>query len=121
MKHGFSQNKEIKMTIKTKEDWWRAVDTFWDHLYDIISDHMDMDHIAFEEPGNSNSAITGRKICSEVVFLKENRDQRLARYFHASWGLASDSYAWSVPSWGLLCDLCSEDWVFDAPEEAPDA
>jgi hypothetical protein len=32
--------------------------------------------------------------------------------------MASDSYAWSVPSWGQFCDLCSENWVFD--EEMPE-
>ena len=106
------------MEIKTKEDWWALVDSYWDSLCDIIAHHMMMLSPAYETPGKDHTPQTGRTISAEIDFLKENKDPKLARYFHASWVLASDAYAYSVPGWAVLCDLCSEDWVFH--EEPPD-
>ena len=106
------------MAIETQQDWWETVDRAWDSLVDIIAHHMKMGSPAYEIPGKDSSSETGRTISEEIDFLRENRDSKLARYFHASWGMASDAYAYSVPGWGALCDLCSEDWVFY--EEPPD-
>ena len=97
--------------INTRQDWWDAVDKHWSNLTDIIFHHMDYHHPAFTVPGNPQSEMTGNNIGQEVESLKENRDSRLARYFNAAWGLASEAYCWSVPSWGVLCDLCSEEYV----------
>jgi len=100
------------MSIQTPDDWWNLVDQNWDYLVSIIGHLMVLGFPAFETPGDSESPATGRSIREEIVHLKETRNQKLARYFHAAWGLASDAYAWSVPGWGALCDLCSEEWVF---------
>ena len=97
--------------IRTSDDWWGLVDLHWANLFAIIGDHMQMTHAAYEVPGNASSAPTGRDIATELVRLKECRDMRLARYFFAAWSMASESYAWSVGSWGVLCDLLSEEWV----------
>lgn len=105
--------------IDSVSDWWQVVDDNWDDLLEIIAHHMDLGHPAYEIPGNDKSKMTGRSILREVHHLKSTRDQRLCRYFAAAWSLASDAYAWSVPSWGALCDLCSEEWVFD-PEQNPE-
>jgi hypothetical protein len=99
--------------IDNINDWWRVVDENWDNLLQIIADQMDLYHPAYEVPGREISPMTGRSILEEVHHLKEKRDQRLCRYFSAAWALASENYAWKVPSWGALCDLCSEEWVFD--------
>lgn len=104
--------------INTPNDWWNAVDGHWDNLQEIIAHNIDMCHPAYDVPGSDKSPATGRTISAELEHLKQTRDhQRLARYFHAAWGLASESYAWSVPSWGTLCDLCSEEQVFYQEEE----
>jgi len=77
----------------------------------IISDQMDLDHMAFVIPGDCTSEPLGRSIAEELEHLKHNRSEKLVRYFHSAWGLASDVYAYSVPGWGVLCDLCSEEYV----------
>lgn len=97
--------------INNAADWWKAVDDEWDHLTAIIFHRIDPHHPAHETPGDPETPKTGRTILAEVEHLRVTRDVRLARYFHAAWGMASEAYAWSVPGWGTLCDLCSEDWA----------
>jgi hypothetical protein len=101
------------MEIKNIETYWQVVDQHWDNLLSIIGHHLDFRHPAYEEPGQSDSPMTGRNILDEILFLKQSRDRKLVRYFSGVWCLASDNYAWSVPRWGILCDLCSEEWVFE--------
>jgi hypothetical protein len=104
--------------IKSVNDWWEVVESYWPQLCGIIGDQMDISHVAFQEPGNSDSSLAYRdgryvNIAQEIEYLRVERDRRLCRYFVAAWGLSSDAYAWSVPGWGALCDLCSEEWVFE--------
>jgi hypothetical protein len=107
-----------KMT--NAEEWWTAVDECWGDLLRIIGDQMLMDCPAYDTPGNAQTPMSGRTVEKELEHLRETRDGRIARYFHAAWGIASDSYAWSVPGWGVLCDLCSEEWcIREEPEETP--
>jgi hypothetical protein len=104
--------------IKTQEDWWKTVDDGWEYFMDIVFHHLDPNFPAYEVPGNATSKPTGRKLVDELSWLKEHRDwERLYCYFQASWGMASEAYAWSVPYWGSLCDLCSETWVFQEESE----
>jgi len=99
------------MEIHTAEDWWHAVNVHWEYLLNILAHQMDMDYVAYETPGDDSSPALERTIFQEVVHLRGEKDKKLAKYFHAAWCLASETYAWSVPGWGTLCDLCSEDWV----------
>jgi len=103
---------------ETPEDYWSNVDEAWDSLLSIIAHHMDLNSPAYDPPGNLEGKMTGRTLLEELVHLKRTRDrERLPRYFHAAWGWASDAYAWSVPHWGTLCDLCSEEWCLYTEEE----
>lgn len=90
------------------KQWWDLVDVRWESLMDIVFHHMSCSAQAYEVPGNAASKPTGRTIWEELEYLREKRDMRLSDYFHAAWGMASDAYAWSVPHWGALCNLCSE-------------
>lgn len=101
------------MEILTPSDWWNVVDDNWMHLRTIIHHQINVYEPATESPGDGSINMTGRSIALEIERLKEHRDQRLCRYFFAAWDMASDAYAWSVPGWSELCDLCSEEWVFD--------
>lgn len=104
------------MAPETAEEWWTLLDDRWDYLLEIIGHHLDFDHQAFDPPGTPierGGKFTGRNVMAELHHLKRTRDRRMARYLHATWGLASDAYAWSVPAWGDLCDLCSEDWCLN--------
>jgi hypothetical protein len=105
------------MEIRNKDDWWNVVVHHWDYLLGILADKLDFSCTAFEIPGDGKSESTGRIVVEELEHLKYNRDAKLARYFHAAWGLSSDSYAYSVPGWGQLCDLCSEEYVLYEEEE----
>lgn len=99
------------MEIKTSKDWWKLVNDHWHNLIKIIAHHIDMNHVAYVAPGDERTPYTGRTVEKELEFLRSSKDTKLARYFHATWGLASEGYAWTVPSWNVLCDLCSEEWV----------
>lgn len=99
------------MAIHNKDDWWNVVIHYWDYFLGILADKLDMSFTAFEIPGDGKSEPTGRTVAEELEHLKHNCDEKLARYFHSAWGLASDAYAYSVPGWGVLCDLCSEEYV----------
>lgn len=49
--------------------------------------------------------------------LRETRDPKMARMLNLCWLAAPDrEYIHSWPSWGVLCDLCSEEWCLD-PEQ----
>ncbi len=100
--------------ITNKETYWQTVDLHWDNLLKIIGHHLNLADFAYENPGQSNSPLTGKSVLDEIIYSKQTRNQKLVRYFNGVWCLASESYAKSrVPSWGVLCDLCSEEWVFD--------
>jgi len=99
--------------IKNKKDWWQVVDDNWDCLLEIVLHHMKFAAPAYEKPGDDKSPKTGRTILEELDFLRKIRNPKLVRYFSASWCMASDAYAWSVPGWGAFCDLCSEEWIFN--------
>jgi len=99
--------------IAIPHDWWSLLNEHWENLLEIIGHHIDFNYPAFDPPGDSNGFPTGRKTYAEMEHLRKTEDPRLARYLGAAWCLASEAYAWSVPSWGVLCDLLSEEYVLD--------
>lgn len=105
---------------KTYDDWWRILDENWEELLSILADKLNFDFPAYDPPGRADGTLTGRSIGVELEHLRKNRDgERLARYLFAAWDLASEAYAWSVPGWGVLCDLLSEEYVlYETGEEA---
>lgn len=105
--------------IKNAATWWKALDTEWDDLYEILAHHMDMGHPAHEKPGRGSTPRTGRDISRELAWLRIHRDPKIARYLFGAWNLASEAYARSrPPGWSTLCDLLSEEWAVqpDAPD-----
>lgn len=97
--------------IRTRQDWWNAVEEHWDNLLNIIGDQIDLYSLATEQPGKYDSELTGRTILQELAILKNNKNPKLVRYFAGAWCIASEAYAWSKPSWGTLCELCSEEYL----------
>lgn len=106
------------MIINNREDWWNGLEDHWENIKAIVFHHLDPMLPAYEIPGDKESPLTGRILLSELEYLKEKKDPKIHRYLNVSWCMASDAYAYSVPSWSHFCDLCSEDWVFC--EESPD-
>lgn len=79
---------------KTKDEWWSNVDERWSDLLGILKRY-----------------INPKKI-DDAIQMKENRNPCLAQYFNSAWFNAPDcSSIHSIPAWGVLCDLCSEDHV----------
>lgn len=101
------------MVIKDFETWWLCCEAEWDGLMEIVFHTMDSEAPAHEWPGKAETPKTGRTISEELEFLKKQRSAKsgfmLCRYFNAAWAMSSEAYAWSVPSWGSFCDLCSEE------------
>jgi hypothetical protein len=80
------------------------------------------EHPAHEKPGDALAKTTGRTISQELEHLRALRTAAsghlLCRYFNVVWAMCSDAFAWSVPGWGELCDLCSEEWALDEERSA---
>lgn len=104
------------MNIRTPSDWWALLDTHWPNLLGIAR--------AVGAPLSGFAPeLQGDNISTEVLLIfieraKVNRDHEKMSYFlQLCWGAAPDEpgiHSW--PSWGVLCDLCSEAWVFDPDE-----
>ena len=90
------------MIIKTQDDWWTLLEANWDNILKI-----------FETVGASPSI---------AIQARDNKEGlRLAMQLNTVWGMAPDDpiiHTW--PSWGNLCDLCGEGWVFHASGEVDD-
>jgi hypothetical protein len=95
------------MSIRTKQDWWDCVNENWADLLQILYRFLPL-HDNLDRDGQ----ILAHPVAVKVVKLKENQDDELARYFHAAWAAAPDSPGiHRIPCWGVLCDLCSEEYV----------
>ena len=105
--------------INNKEEWWKLLDEHWDNIRDIIFHHLDPNAPSYTIPGDNKSALTGLLLFKELEVLRDARDPKLNRYLNVSWCMASDTYAYSVPSWSQFCNLCSENWVFEEEDFIP--
>lgn len=78
-----------------KEEYWKLLARHWDDIYDIIY-----------------------KFCpehgAEADNLRTSQDPKIARILSDAWAAAPDeSWIHNIPSWGILCNLCSESYVLD--------
>lgn len=79
---------------KNAEEYWQIVDAYWANLYNILARFLPKDQLA------------------QADNLRLNKNPEIARLFNAAWGNAPDSPSiHSIPSWRVLCDLCSEEYV----------
>jgi hypothetical protein len=100
--------------IESRRSWWLAVEERWEDLLDIMRRFLPTE--GYED---RDGKILEKPLWMKLVSLKENLDPELARYFHAAWAAAPDDRSiHSLPSWGVLCDLCSEDYVLHDEEVA---
>jgi hypothetical protein len=83
-----------------KEEYWQLVDQHWEDLFDIIF----------------RFAPEFAKLADEARLKK---DDRLSSIFEEAWGNAPDSpHIHYIPSWNILCNLCSEAYVLYDYDEA---
>lgn len=108
------------MIIKTPEDWWNGVLNNWSDIVTIfencgapLGDHWWSEGIG-QEP-----TFHDQVFLAMLTDLRDKRDhQGLHRWLNLCWLAAPDkSYIHHWPSWGLFCDLCSENWVFEPEQE----
>ena len=106
------------MDIKTPADWWKTLDDHWADILTCAS-YVGAD-LSRPEPQFQHLADT-QPFAAFLEAAKTHRDrQTVRRFLGRVWMAAPDrSEIHSWPSWGTLCDLCSEDWVFE--EEAHDS
>ena len=99
--------------IKTKEDWWNALNKHWANIFDIMWKYLPM---SVTEKIKDGEVVPNGTIAlgQTIERLKTNQNPEICRYLFAAWDAAPDrEYIHSNPSWGVLCDLLSEEWVLN--------
>lgn len=113
------------MIIETPDDWWCALDAHWQNILDIFGavgaplSRTEDGHWWSDDQGKEPSR-HDKPLVRVLEEARENRDhETLSDFLQKAWSAAPDSeriHSW--PSWHVLCDLCSEGWVFHADAEA---
>ena len=117
------------MTIKTPADWWAAFDANRDDLRRLVGNfhpvHANEDWVD-EFPISAGAA---EEMCKQVrkeitspllpqlefdeAALNRNPDV-IVKLLNQTWFGVPESYeSRSLPGFFVLCDLCSESWVFE--------
>jgi hypothetical protein len=117
------------INLDTMADWWKAVDGNWDELIAIIQDYHPAMHESTPRSDMPISAYGAEAACEkareliraeaeqetkypdeQAIEAKDKRDaEKLLRLFNQAWfGVPESMGAWSIPSFDLLCDLCSD-------------
>jgi hypothetical protein len=79
---------------KTKEEYWEVVDTYWIDLYNILYMYLPKDQVV------------------EADNLRLQKNPKISNLFNNAWFNAPDNRSiHSIPSWFVLCDLCSESYL----------
>lgn len=98
--------------IKTLDDWWKTAKEHWPDLMNIMDRFLPM--TGFE---TWDRTLIGVPLREHVVVMLKQRDRDLPRILNAAWAAAPDQQSIHIiPGWNVLCDLCSEEWVFEEPE-----
>jgi hypothetical protein len=102
-----SQKIEILSGINTPDDWWALVDHHWVALVAIL--------LMFETPDEKKSLeeLADKPLAARATAYKRERNgNKLARLFNTAFHNAPDHASiHKIESWGVLCDLCSEEGV----------
>ena len=111
------------MNIKTQDDWWILVNSHWQNILDIFANvgaplgRDEKDHWWPDEPFQL-SVRHEQPLIKILMEAKETENHKILYfYFQKVWEAAPDErfiHGW--PSWAILCDLCSEYWVFEENE-----
>jgi hypothetical protein len=109
--------------IRTQGDWWAAVDSHWSNILDIFDRcgapmSRGPEGLWWSDGIGLEPVIHEKTMIRTLEDAKAEKDhETLHSFFEKAWMAAPDSsYIHGWPSWGMLCDLCSEYWVFQ-PEE----
>lgn len=111
--------------INDQESWWAALNANFENIVAILHRFLPMEDPAHTGPGDAETPLRtdslGSTISGTRDFNEAARDKdalRTLAYLKGAWRCAPDKpWIHSLPSWGVLCDLCSEDWVFYEEEQ----
>ncbi|MGE3320394.1 MAG: hypothetical protein AB7I18_13960 [Candidatus Berkiella sp.] len=85
---------------KTKEEYWDTVDRYWEDLYDILVRYLPKEDLA------------------KADHYRLEKNPAVSKLFNDAWWNAPDHRSiHSIPSWHVLCDLCSESYLVYEGEE----
>lgn len=94
------------MNIRTPEDWWIALTEHQKYINRTLE-------LVYVKPDVYNPA----KVTLAIAIASKDHELAHGVLQHA-WEAAPDKpYIHGWPSWGMLCDLCSEAWVFNPKGE----
>ena len=117
------------MEIQDETSWWATIDDNWPDILEIFDRFLKQKKIpegvtpglavAVRDDTTVDVFAPSRTLLHLVESAKRDRDpEPLLRVLNAAWHVAPDEpWIHSIPGWGVLCDLCSEDWVFVGEKE----
>jgi len=112
---------------ETMEEWWKMVDEKWDELTNMICVyHPNKENLFHENEMDitARDAEAARRFCAKRI-AQENKITDIIDYaerlknlrmaeelwtvFNYTWfGIPESIDCWEIPSFGRLCDLCSD-------------
>ena len=97
---------------KTRDEWWQSLSEHWPNLLSILHRYIGMDDL---ESIDGKLTVEPRSV--EIETMKLNKNPDLIRYLNAAWWNAPDKpWIHNIPGWGILCDLCSEEYLLHDEE-----
>lgn len=124
------------MIINTPADWWEAFEANQENLRDAVRGyHPSLRMLQSAQRSMKIPAERAENLCElerkritekntkdpieEFDLAASNKDhETLVRLLNQTWfGVPESTGCWSIPSFGVLCDLCSESWVFEESEK----
>lgn len=92
--------------INSKEDWWFHYNKNLTDLICIVLDYVDRKYAQGLAPNDVEDQM-------EEWGRERKYSQTLYCYLNSSWFNAPENGCREIPGWFVLCDLCSENWVFE--------
>lgn len=100
-------------TPNNSQEYWQIVDDNWNDIKHILNLYLP----TFQAQWIDKTTLS-ISLGEYIEELKNAQNPRLVRVFNAAWFAAPDDIGiWSHKSWGILCDLCSEEYVLYEPKE----
>lgn len=99
-------------------EWWELLDKHWSNILQCFENAgAPMSDTSWSDGVDKEPTEHEFSFLVTLEKMKESRDVKMARMLNLCWLAAPDAdYIHRWPSWGVLCDLCSEEWCLD-PEQ----
>ncbi|HUU89193.1 MAG TPA: hypothetical protein VMX17_15775 [Candidatus Glassbacteria bacterium] len=111
---------------KNEKEWWASLEEHWENLMDIMAKFLPIDLIMANflpiDLNTTNPEINHHMHLEFILTAKKNKHgHTLAKMLNKTWAAAPDEpWIHELPSWGVLCDLCSESYVLGDDDGPPE-